>query len=79
MSILSTESKAPDKEGMIDGVRLPGGSRWKDSEHRRKGGYMEAKFVGSRVGKGGSSYSCCYFLYKEGDKKVIAKHKEVVG
>lgn len=62
MGILSTKSKDPDEEGMIDRVRLPGGRRWKDSEHRRKAGHMEAKFVCSRAGKGGSSYSCCYFL-----------------
>lgn len=79
MGILSTESRDPDEEGMIDRVRLPGGRRWKDSEHRRKAGHVETKFVGSRAGQGGSSYSCCYFLYKEGDKKVIGKHKGVVG
>lgn len=45
MGILSTESRDPDEEGMIDRVRLPGGRRWKDSEHRRKAGQVEAKFV----------------------------------
>lgn len=69
MGILSTESRDPDEEGMIDRVRFPGGRRWKDSEHRRKAGQVEAKFVGSRIGKGGCSYSCCCFLYKERDKK----------
>ena len=49
MGILNTKNKDPDKEGMIDRARLPGG-RWKDSGHRRKAGHVEAKFVGSKKG-----------------------------